>query len=280
MWERTALFYKEDAMAEPKLIDHAIPGIYRMTLTGPNLNRTFTAVPENGFGFLGRLPHPGRVRIELELEELYPIYAFVVDAQKNPTHLHEDKDMSERRHVFKGMSINKDEAGVSYVGYPANHLRLGEITESLIRIWELSIVSQYGEFFFTSQRTFHVKVERKLGGKLFLQQNRLKTWPQMMEFLEKILGEPLFPIGEDSETKKDVPVETVIWWNIAQGVGAIQSTKGAARAHWSQVAVKSRKFRYLIEGERVQCEVTPVILKEGVRPTMFKWEAKNITPLT
>jgi len=100
-----------------------------------------------------------------------------------------------------------------------------------------------------------------------------------MKFLEDILKEPLFVLPEDSETKKAFPVGTVIWWNIAQGVGAVQTGRGAARAHWSQIAAGKRKFRYLLEGERIHCNVVPLELREDSRPSTFKWEAQNITPL-
>lgn len=254
-----------------------IPGIEKAKiLLSAGGGKEFSKFPTNAGAHLGKIP-VGRIRVQLELSPS-PVFVFVVDGQKQPTLLKEIWTASGIRRVVKDMGIKQTENKIPYIGYPENHLRLVEASTSRIRMWELAIISQEGEFFFTSQQTFDVTVARRLGGRLFICSNRLHAWPQMIEFLRILLGEPIFPLKEEAE-KNSPPPGTVLWWNVAQGLGAIQTPRGVARAHWSQVALGQRVFQYLREGERVFCEIKEIAQRAGARPTSFKWEAKNIKPL-
>ncbi|HEY4509882.1 MAG TPA: hypothetical protein VJC15_02750 [Candidatus Paceibacterota bacterium] len=265
----------------------SIPGVCKATLLfgGGNLRREFENIPENSCVRLGKFAPGGQIRIILELAPS-PVFAFVVDGRKNPYLLRTDDTATEIRRARKDVSIQKSGAGVAYASYPENHLRIVEVTETRIRMWELAIISQDGEFFFTSQNTFDLALRRmtpEFEERLCFEQDRLKAWPQMVEFLEKLLGQPLFVLKENEEEKKPTIPGTVLWWNFAQGLGAIQTKNGAARAHWSQVIQGNRKFRYLVKDERVSCELIPIpkpTQEDRVRPTAFEREARNIKTRT
>lgn len=211
----------------------------------------------------------GSIVLRVQLDPvLLPVH---VDGKKNVSRIRMKKGKPSIR-----MGLRRELGGMASSAYPENHLRLLSLTPEHIGMWEIAVVSQRGAFFLTLQETVAISLRRGIGGILYGVGPRLQNWPQMKKFLEDLLGERLLMLGEESP--KEVPLGGVIWYNLAQGLGAIQTVKGAARVHWSQAAPREDGFRYLQQGERVNYQITPVILKQGMRPTSFQWEAKNVTP--
>mgnify|MGYP001590342427 FL=1 len=71
----------------------------------------------------------------------------------------------------------------------------------------------------------------------------------------------------------------VVWYNLAQGVGMIQTTKTNARVNWRDIQTKER-FRYLKAGQKVS--FTELVLSRNTyrrpRVTKFQLDAEGVKP--
>ncbi|MDP4006986.1 MAG: hypothetical protein Q8P55_00105 [bacterium] len=245
-----------------------IPGLCGIEITGEE-PREFSPLE---FQKLGNMGSNGLRNIGLRT---------MVESGLLPVHVDGKKNVSRIRVKRGGASISmglrKEEgSNVGFVVYPENHIRLLSLTSEQITMWETAVVSQQGNFFLTFQETVNIALKEGIGGILYGVGPQLQKWPQMKSFLGSLLGRRLLMLPE--ENPQEVRPWRVIWYNLAQGLGAIQTPKGAARVHWSQVAPRKHGFRYLQRGERGECNIVPMVQKPGARPTAFQWEALNVTP--
>ena len=247
-----------------------IPGLLEVKIVAGKQSWEFEPPFPGEFCRLGNIGSNGLESIELKTtldSDLVPIH---VDGAKNVSRIRIKKGVSSIR-----MGLRREERNTTAFSiYPENHLRLLSLSEERIAMWEAAIVSQRGTFFLTFQETVNIALKEGIGGILYGMASQLQKWPQMKAFLENLLGKQLLILAEENPRK--IREWRVIWYNLAQGMGAIQTPKGAARVHWSKVDPR-KSFQYLIQGESVQCRIVPVVQRKGIRPTSFKLEAESIT---
>ncbi|MDP4038741.1 MAG: hypothetical protein Q8P54_02135 [bacterium] len=70
----------------------------------------------------------------------------------------------------------------------------------------------------------------------------------------------------------------VIWWNCAQGLGAIAAPEGAARVHWTELPIGD-ELAYLSKGQLVSYSCFKPPESTCGRSTSFQREAVAVTPL-
>ncbi len=252
-----------------------IPGLLGVGVFWGEQSQELECPFPNGFYRLGNIkPDVPKIELTSRLNPgLIPIH---VDRGKNVSRIRVTK--GERLRIRILLNRKEGDNNVSAV-YPGNHLRFISLVQNKIVIWEIAVVSQEEALFITFQETFNISLKEGIGGVLYGPGTQLQKWPQMKSFLETFLGRQLLIIPE--ENPKKVRVGRVIWYNLAQGLGAIQTPNGAARVRWSEVAPRQRGFQYLVRGEAVTYHITPIAPiapKPGVRPTAFKWEAKEVAP--
>ncbi|MBI1957084.1 MAG: cold shock domain-containing protein [Candidatus Niyogibacteria bacterium] len=245
-------------------------------------------------GYLGHLQEQ-RAIIEVRVESL-DIIGMDVDHQNN---VRAKKNWSEgigikiyRQKVPFGTSKN----GWLYAPHPGNKLQLLEVDERgrLVR-WEVALVSQNGEFFLTTQKARDMACG--WDGDAFLCGALEKSWPQLYDFVVDFLSgrydlfarlpdiqEYLDAVGKESElpdASRFIFISHtgyVLWYNLANGLGAILTADGEARVHWTQIAPRER-FAYLEKGEMVSFQGLRKPDTGGSRSTSFKHEAVGVTAL-
>ena len=207
-----------------------------------------------------------------------------VDGQKNVVLKKNRAEADEDGAVYVcRIPIKVGLTGTLHTEYPGNHLRLIRLDGRKVQIWEIALVSQNGEFFVTEQMTYMVNCYRD-NGKLTCPQ--FQKWPQMIELLNKLLADKMdrfSPISEyqpEDEVTADVLEKGqgwVLWWNCAQGLGAIITPDGALRVHWSEVAKRPR-LAYLVAGEIVRYDGIRLPVQTKARFTSFGKEAVGVSP--
>ncbi|MDA1337623.1 MAG: cold shock domain-containing protein [bacterium] len=248
-----------------------IPGLLAIQAAMADKSWTFEQ-PPRPYKKIGEIPQ-GFLKPTLEVKLEPHLLALHVDGEKNPTKIRVENGGS-RVHI--GVWRNKE--GRLLTTYPQNHVRLLAATTKHIAMWEVAIIFQHEEFFLTAQQTLNIPLDQQdAGGVLYAESTRLQTWPQMVEFLEEDLDHKLLimPKKEDEGIRPG----HVIWYNFAQGMGLIQTRKGEARVHWSQIAQRDQGFRYLVAGEPVIYQIIPMTQKPGPQRTTLRWQAVNVRPL-
>lgn len=220
------------------------------------------------------------------------VIGFMVDNQKNVTpkrnlapKLQPPQDgILYNLNVQIKVSLN----GVLYADYPQNHMRFVELdTDGEVKMWEVALISQEGKFFLTVQNVYTTWMYRDENGEVVCPGHA--KWPQMVAFLVALYKEQAMNLSTLVEYYEQLPPPqevndlpqgfgTVIWFNFAQGIGALQTRDGQARVHWSQVEPRGKRA-YLLPCEIVQFDAlrTPVSTKG--RGTAFNKEAVGITLL-
>ena len=238
-------------------------------------------------GYIGTL----RANETIELHAFLPanraqqLRAINVDGQKNvvwkkaPLATSSDVLYTHQVRIMAGKDRNPP-----YVAYPHNNFRLVEfLSAGQIRLWEVALVAQNGEFFLSGQPTYLFQAHR-FGQRMVIP--GLDKWPQLEELLISALQPQLEKLPElkaPVPQKEDVSpsplasgMGVVLWYNIAQGMGAIQTHEGPARVHWSQVVKDSGRLACLAEGQRVKY-VALRSPKASVRGTSFEREAIGVS---
>ncbi|MBI3633443.1 MAG: hypothetical protein HY226_04075, partial [Candidatus Vogelbacteria bacterium] len=80
---------------------------------------------------------------------------------------------------------------------------------------------------------------------------------------------------EPRKREREEKQGTVLWWNFALGLGAINTKYGVARAHWTQVAPYPVQ-RWLVPGKTVQFKELVEPKQTGDHETKFKFEAIEV----
>jgi len=234
------------------------------------------------YGRLGILSH-GKIRLDVWVQARYEdTHVFTVDGGKNiAPKRNQALEWREERHYNLNIPIENASHGIPFARYPQNNLRVLVIEKNgWIQVWEIALISQFGNFFLTVQQTYRVRCYRD-GEKVVCPQLK---WPQMDSFVENLKeGDPkeLTPLAEYQPEPKPTgnglgPKEAlVLWYNMAKQVGYIVDKDGKQiRVHWTQIE-RPGPIVFLLKGE----VVTYADLKPTRGATSFEKEAFGIKPL-
>lgn len=234
-------------------------------------------------GYVGRIEEVGSVILKVTAPR--EAHCFTVDRNKNIFPVDSEVTNGTERVHQLGIPIVRDNRGTFCTLYPDNNLRLLSLQNgNIISIFEIALVSQGGDFYITKQPTYEAELFRNKAGEICCP--TLNNWPAIIPFLNDLFGENpngFISIAEyvPKQEKERLPLEknigVVIWYNIAQGLGAIQTGEGVARVHWSQIRMSG--FVFLIPGEYIMFSAlrSP---RQGSRPTSFNYEAIDVVPLS
>jgi len=206
------------------------------------------------------------------------LFAELTDAQRAAG---EEPVIVPIRRFTKNMTVEASDSGPGYIPYNSNNVRLLVVGEDgQVAIWEVAIVSQNGRFFLTSQQVHAVRCfnrQGRLACPYFEEAGR--TWPQLVEAIATKIDVATLPDITRwmpsflSETELTNGNAVVRWFNLASGMGAIRTSQGDVRVHWSQVPERP-ELRYLLPGEAVKIDRIDALT--GGRSS-FKFEAKGVT---
>ncbi len=245
-------------------------------------------------GYVGKLT-PGLAKIKVEFSPERSVYGCVVgqrtSGKKEISTLRVRGDRTSPRYV-KGVRI-----GRKYVGLPPaveiptalypNSLRLvEEKPRGLFEVWEVALISQMGNFFLTVQKNFEMRACRDGEQVVF---PGFENWPHggeleaIQDFVLPLLAgkfEELESLDSCQQPQADASANgldqrtgQVLWWNYAQGLGAILTSKGPARVRWWNIAKRPR-LAFLEQGEKVRYIR---LLRPVTRHyTHFEWEAMGV----
>ena len=228
-------------------------------------------------------------QLDIYVESGRAIHAFGVDGKKNviPRRdlARDEEPAREGKHYRANVQIKTSLENVLHTEYPDNNIRLLEVlSEGRFRIWEVALVSQGGDFFVTVQKTYEAYCYRD-GEKFACPQ--FAKWPQLVAFLEKLFEGKVdeLPLVASYQPEPKTSTEglapstgKVLWFNFAQGVGAIITSKGTARVHWTQVAKRGRRA-YLLPGESVRYSSLKAPQNTKLRSSSFAKEAVRVKAL-
>ena len=173
--------------------------------------------------------------------------------------------------------------GFFHTEFPLNRLIAIRIRkDGYVWIIEKALISQNGKFFLTEYRYFV---------RCCNEQDRVKcpkfseSWPQMENLLQRYIDplnlEPIEVYQPEKEISADGLRDgqgKVLWWSFALGMGAIRTSRGDARVHYSQI--RGRSFpAYLKKGEKVSYRDLKTPRNTKGRKTMFIFEAVDVRPL-
>jgi cold shock CspA family protein len=241
-----------------------------------------------GGGRVGHLEAGQSSLLEIAFPSDREIWPIRVDGQKNVVMA---RDESEAENVVlcrTAINIKKSsQSGVAHTQYPDNHVRLlRRIGPGVIELWEIALVSQDGVFWVTAQKTYSIAVGLDENEEFYCPQFE-ERWPQLVSFLAELLEGEELPVL--ATVAADITTDTsglganegfVLWWNAAQQMGAINTAKGAARVHWSQIVAQNGARRFLVSGQRVVFDhLRRPKTEAGGRPTGFKKEAVGVKPI-
>ncbi|MEK7555643.1 MAG: hypothetical protein AAB516_02400 [Patescibacteria group bacterium] len=218
------------------------------------------------------------------------IHCFIVD--ENKVVKPQNGTMDDFGKLFsRKISLETNGNGICHTKYPNNNLRLLKLdSDGQLEIWEIALISQDGEFFVTTQKTYAAKFYWDTEGGKVVCPRFEKKWPQVVEMAKGLLSKNVIlnsvkkyesDLAEERKERANlnVPKEPktgrVLWWNCAQGFGLIRISNGeVARIHWSEV-VRCALLSYLKEGEEVRYDG----LRVPRGNTSFKKEAIGVMPI-
>jgi hypothetical protein len=188
----------------------------------------------------------------------------------------------------------------AHTEYPNNSIRILQFGEKgKVTIWEISIVSQAGNFFLAVS-SFDVRVYTAQGGRALHIQGFSKPWREMSDFIMAVARaeyDPatLLPLScyteAQKENSKGLAPHTgrVLWWSMAQGFGSIvinnhHGESVMARVHWQnldqQLVRKDSRLAHLVAGEIVSYTALNEPENTKGRGTTFQVEAVGVRLLT
>jgi cold shock CspA family protein len=225
-------------------------------------------------GFLGRLVGPSHVDIIVHTARP-DIIGLMVGGKKDVVI---KKNLASLPLKHYKLRVHIPEEATPHTVYPFNNLRFVEWDmNGMVRIWEVAVISQAGNFFLTIQETYKVCCYRS-DDKIICPE--FPNWPQMVNFLATLLQEQInnlrtlseFRPGPRPSTKGLGPKDGLVrWFNFAMGYGAILTKRGVARVYWSNIQ-RNGRLAYLEPGGMVN--FTSLCPPEG--ETQFKWEAIGV----
>lgn len=212
-----------------------------------------------------------------------------VDGNKNVVLMKDrSKDSSVALFSIK-ILVKRDDYGILTTEYPLNNLRVlifGK--EGKFEVWEIAVIAQDGLFFLTEQITYEAQCFLNEAGEIVCP--RLEKWPQLIELLKSLVKEEeILSVSEYSSSPipkaEGLPPKQakVVWWNFAQGLGAIVIDKKGtqARVHWRDLVIDQKgKLRALSPDQVVSYQKLVLPRQSKGRTTGFLMEAIGVTPIT
>lgn len=208
-------------------------------------------------GYLGALMGR-RVILEVQVAHDRPnVFAFTLDGQYRVL---PKKDEGSDGKIYR-LSIplrNHPEEGFGYTHARMNNLRLVEAGDGgNARLWEISVISQKGEFFLVAQRDQEAECFRD-GDAIVCPS--FPGRPQIAAYLASLYATRIGTLPFLPPASPDPPAETfgpkrgrALWWSASQGMGRILTDNGVAGVHWRNVAPTGRRA-YLAPGDLVTYE--------------------------
>lgn len=179
-----------------------------------------------------------------------------------------------------------------------NHLdvlhleREGENVRLLV--WEVSLVSQYGNFFLAvEERDSALLYGGKDGGILYSEEYMMKSHPFWANFREfagcVIQGKniPLpsaerMPAVKGPENAKDLPpnMGVCIYFRLSHGIGMILTREhGMVAVHYSAIRQNGSRLTYLMRGSRVHYNGVTDKVNTWQHESQFKLQAFGVSPV-
>lgn len=239
-------------------------------------------------GYVGQLKSEEKAVLRLDVNEKGKVFVFTVDGKKNVA-LKRDESADfglETMDIYRmTIPIKMSLQGIPHTEYPGNNLRVLNIGDrGLVQIVEIALISQGGEFFVTQQETYYTRAYQKDGEIVVPKFDR---WPQMAGLIKDLLGDfvgtlkdasEYIPDDEDSGEQLVPGIGRVLWYNHAQGFGALATSQGGARVHWSQIKKQGPQFLSSLHPRQfVRYEALHIPVQTKPRPTSFKLEAIGVT---
>lgn len=247
-------------------------------------------------GYLGQITLQQALTLQVRVipEPHHRIWAVMVDGskklhlKKNLAARNGNQDQNGREKLYRlTIAVKQNREGIFHTEYPQNNLRLLHLQPGgRLDFWEIAIVSQKGQFFLTRQLTYQSQCFRQ--GKRVLCP-RFERWDSLIQALNRLPGLrqilkelPCLPKNHVRPLESHSPIRKdnrgiVLWFNLAQGKGAIETKYGHASVHWSEIHRPESLLRYLKAGEMVT--FYGLRFPKSRRPTSFKREAVGVSPL-
>ena len=238
-------------------------------------------------GYVGRLTLGMRAEIYVWIGQGHDdLYGVDVDGRKNMV-LRRILPAPQGGKCYRSrVEVKTGLNGAHHTQYPANNIRVLRLApDGTLEVWLASLFSQNGEFFLTIQRTEKAWCHRSGETGVQCPGSRYGERAQNLAFFAQLLGEGVrdLPAEGESWPKTERPVTlrggndgVTQWFTDAEGTGAIQTLKGLARVHWSQITPRDR-LAYLREGEKVTFKALRLPEKTSSRETALKLEAVGVT---
>lgn len=237
-------------------------------------------------GFLGEFADAWSFQLEVAVSpNAGNIQVFTVDGKKDITLKRVVKSGNDGQIYRLTISVVKSTGGEFFTSYPNNHLRLLKLeTNGQFQIWEIAIVSQHSRFFLTTQQTMEAACYYQDSNQVVLPAVK---WPQLLAFLKEHLCPENLPLISEFQKATPIAAENLksgtgrtLWFNHAMQVGALVTTEGVARVHWSQINRGNGSTRnFLKTGELVLFQNLERPNK-GDRKTTFQLEARQVSLIT
>ena len=236
-------------------------------------------------GCVGRL-RIGQALLGISIDSNFSFSPFSVDGKKNVV-LRKQKDapsFCEGKWYEQNINIKLGQfGGVAHTEYNDNNIRLLEIRGDVVGVYEIALVSIEGNFFVTQQCVYSTRCYRNAEE---IWSPKFENWPQMLTLLKGLFNGANLPDVSEYKTPEEKTesfasnIGRVLWWNCTQGFGAIQTSEGVARVHYSNVHRPGERLPYLKAGELVTFARLINPSQTQHRATTFKKEAKGIRPFT
>lgn len=231
---------------------------------------------EDEQGLLSRLKSHDYPTLRLDVwstNKNSPVYAVSVDGKKNVTAAKDHGGPDEKRWSRKikvKVADSKLYKGLSHPEYPENSLRYFIVKGSRVEMWEVSLISQRGEFFVVEHMSYNVEIFRDKHGNMKVPEFSTRR-PQFEKFIlelpeiQAIKRETLRPLvryylEEERRTKRletrreHLPKKQgiVAFFTPGQKTGMILTATEEVRVHYSQIVGPDNKLKTLKAGDLVE----------------------------
>lgn len=188
----------------------------------------------------------------------------------------------------KSVEMKVNASGVCHINfYEGSGLRFIRLDKyGNFYLWEVAVVAEEHHLYLTRQKLYSAKFYRD-GDKIVCPSKALSEWPEMVEFGKRIIRRKdclstLEPISNyqppaDQPEPRFAGDGVVQWYSVARGAGAIKTTQGLVKIHWSQVVAEPGQPKRIVELKQGQ-----YVCFEGLREpfgdkhTSFKLEATGV----
>ncbi len=191
--------------------------------------------------------------------------------------------------------LQSEKANAFVTKFPSNHVKLISISENPweFNLYEIAIFAQPKpgteseiNFFLTTQLCYSSTMFRNEKNEVVMPgYEGFSRWEDLQFYVGLNVAKDKLPVLSPSTSGGGLMLSLkehegiVVWYNLAQGVGMIQTTKTNARVNWRDIQTKER-FRYLKAGQKVS--FTELVLSRNTyrrpRVTKFQLDAEGVKP--